>query len=66
LLACAGFQWFEMAAFPGFDAVVSARPLWLAGQLQCAPQSNRSTLYGLYYYSYYYSGKRIPNCAVPD
>jgi 4-amino-4-deoxy-L-arabinose transferase-like glycosyltransferase len=66
VLACAGFLWFEMAAFPGFDAVVSARPLWLAGRLQCAPQSNRSTLYGLYYYSYYYSGKRLPNCTVLD
>jgi 4-amino-4-deoxy-L-arabinose transferase-like glycosyltransferase len=48
-LAGIGFLWFQLAAFPEFDAVVSARPLWIASHPQCAPPLTRSALFGLYY-----------------
>jgi 4-amino-4-deoxy-L-arabinose transferase-like glycosyltransferase len=61
-LAAAGFLWFQIAAFPEFDAVASARPLWLRTHPECAPPGTRSALYGLYYYA----EKKIPDCTVLD
>lgn len=61
-LAAIGFLWFQLAAFPGFDAAVSARPLWLATRPQCAPPLTRSALFGLYYYA----ERQIPPCPVVD
>jgi 4-amino-4-deoxy-L-arabinose transferase-like glycosyltransferase len=57
-----GFLWFQFATFPEFDALASARPLWLADRPQCTPAVSRDLLYGLYYYS----GRRIPACPVLD
>jgi len=56
------FLWFQFATFPQFDAVASARPLWLAEHPQCAPAVSRDMLYGLYYYS----GGQISACPVLD
>jgi 4-amino-4-deoxy-L-arabinose transferase-like glycosyltransferase len=61
-LAGLGFLWFQFAAFPQFDALASARPLWLAVRPQCAPAVSRDILYGLYYYS----GHQISPCPVLD
>ena len=61
-LAGIGFLWFQLAAFPQFDAAASARPLWLASHPQCAPPLSRSALYGLYYYA----ERQIPPCPVLD
>jgi len=61
-LAGVGFLWFQVATFPVFDAVASARPLWLASHPQCASQLSRSALYGLYYYS----DRQLPPCPVLD
>jgi 4-amino-4-deoxy-L-arabinose transferase-like glycosyltransferase len=61
-LAGAAFLWFQLATFPRFDTLASARPLWLQRHPQCAPGVSRDLLYGLYYYS----GGRIPPCPVPD
>ena len=55
------FLWFQFATFPQFDAVASARPLWLAEHPQCAPAVSRDILYGLYYYS----GRQISACPTP-
>jgi 4-amino-4-deoxy-L-arabinose transferase-like glycosyltransferase len=57
-----GFLWFQLAAFPQFDAAASARPLWLASHPQCAPPLSRSALYGLYYYA----ERPIPPCPILD
>jgi 4-amino-4-deoxy-L-arabinose transferase-like glycosyltransferase len=59
MLAAIGFLWFQLATFPEFDRA-TARPLWRAGQLQCAPAVTRDILYGIYYYA----GKRVPACPV--
>lgn len=61
-LAGLGFLWFQFATFPAFDALASARPLWLADHPQCAPAASRDVLYGLYYYS----GREISACPVLD
>ncbi len=57
-----GFLWIQFATFPEFDALASARPLWLADHPQCAPPASRDILYGLYYYS----GRQISTCPVLD
>jgi 4-amino-4-deoxy-L-arabinose transferase-like glycosyltransferase len=57
-LAGAGFLWFQIVTFPEFDAAASARPLWLAGHPQCAPNLTRGLLYGLNYYA----EKQLPPC----
>ena len=54
--------WFQIAAFPSFDAAASARPLWRATQPGCAPRISRTLLYGLYYYA----ARPLPDCAVLD
>jgi 4-amino-4-deoxy-L-arabinose transferase-like glycosyltransferase len=59
-LAAAGFLWFQFVAFPQFDLLASARPLWAATHPPCALQSSRDILYGLYYYSQ----GRISSCVV--
>jgi 4-amino-4-deoxy-L-arabinose transferase-like glycosyltransferase len=56
------FLWFQLATFPLFDVAASARPLWLASHRQCAPQANRSELYGLYYYA----ERELTPCNVLD
>jgi len=61
-LAGLGFLWFQFTTFPEFDALASARPLWLADHPQCAPAVSRDMLYGLYYYS----GRQISACPVLD
>lgn len=61
-LAGIGFLWFQFATFPRFDALASARPLWLTEHPQCAPKVSRDILYGLYYYS----GRQISACPVLD
>jgi 4-amino-4-deoxy-L-arabinose transferase-like glycosyltransferase len=61
-LAGVGFLWFQFVTFPEFDALASARPLWLADHPQCAPAASRDMLYGLYYYS----GRQISACPVLD
>jgi 4-amino-4-deoxy-L-arabinose transferase-like glycosyltransferase len=61
-LAGLGFLWFQFTTFPEFDALASARPLWLADHPQCAPAVSRDILYGLYYYS----GRQISACPVLD
>jgi 4-amino-4-deoxy-L-arabinose transferase-like glycosyltransferase len=61
-LAGIAFLWFQFAIFPQFDALASARPLWLAEHPQCAPAVSRDMLYGLYYYS----GRQISACPVLD
>ena len=61
-LAGLGFLWFQFATFPQFDALESARPMWLADRPQCAPAVSRDILYGLYYYS----GHQISACPVLD
>jgi 4-amino-4-deoxy-L-arabinose transferase-like glycosyltransferase len=61
-LAGLGFLWFQFVTFPAFDALASARPLWLADHPQCAPPVSRDMLYGLYYYS----GGQISACPVLD
>ena len=62
LLAAAGFIWIEIALFPALDQAASARILWAASHPDCAPVLPRGMLWGLYYYS----GKRLPNCAIVD
>jgi 4-amino-4-deoxy-L-arabinose transferase-like glycosyltransferase len=57
-LAGAGLLWFQVATFPEFDAAASARPLWLAGHPQCAPNLTRGLLYGLNYYA----ERQLPPC----
>ncbi len=57
-LAGAGFLWFQLATFPGFDAAASARPIWLEGHPKCAPNLTRGLLYGLNYYA----EKQLPPC----
>jgi 4-amino-4-deoxy-L-arabinose transferase-like glycosyltransferase len=57
-LAGVGFLWFQVATFPKFDAAASARPMWLAGHPQCAPNLTRTLLYGLSYYA----EKQLPPC----
>jgi 4-amino-4-deoxy-L-arabinose transferase-like glycosyltransferase len=61
-LAGLGFLWFQFATFPRFDALASARPLWIAERPQCAPAVQRDLLYGLYYYA----GRQIPACPTLD
>lgn len=61
-LAGIGFLWFQFATFPRFDALASARPLWLAEHPRCAPVVSRDIRYGLYYYS----GRQISACPVLD
>jgi hypothetical protein len=61
-LAALGFLCFQLVTFPEFDALASARPLWRAEHPQCAQAVSRDLLYGLYYYS----GRQIPGCLVPD
>jgi 4-amino-4-deoxy-L-arabinose transferase-like glycosyltransferase len=61
-LAGLGFLWFQFVTFPAFDALASARPLWLADHPQCVPPASRDILYGLYYYS----GGQISACPVLD
>jgi 4-amino-4-deoxy-L-arabinose transferase-like glycosyltransferase len=61
-LAALGFLWFQWATFPEFDALASARPLWLAEHPRCAPPLSRDMLYGLYYYS----GRQISACPILD
>jgi len=62
LLAAAGFVWLEIAIFPALDAGASARTLWSASHPDCAPVLPRGMLWGLYYYS----GRRLPDCAIVD
>ncbi len=61
-LAAAGLIWLEVGIFPALDTAASARTLWSASHPDCAPAEPRGMLWGLYYYS----GKRLPNCAIVD
>ena len=61
-LAGLAFLWFQFAAFPALDRAASARPMWRRQHPECAPELDRSVLYGLYYYS----GGALPGCAVLD
>jgi 4-amino-4-deoxy-L-arabinose transferase-like glycosyltransferase len=61
-LAGAGFLWFQVATFPKFDAAASARPMWLAGPPQCAPNLTRTLLYGLNYYA----DRQLPPCPAHE
>ena len=61
-LAALAFLCFQLLTFPEFDALASARPLWRTERPQCAPAVSRDMLYGLYYYS----GRQIPGCLVPE
>jgi 4-amino-4-deoxy-L-arabinose transferase-like glycosyltransferase len=54
--------WFQFATFPRLDAAGSARAVWLGSAPQCTPAGPRDLLYGMYYYS----GKKLPICAVLD
>jgi 4-amino-4-deoxy-L-arabinose transferase-like glycosyltransferase len=62
LLAAAGFIWIEIELFPVLDKAASARTLWAASHPDCAPVLPRGMPYGLYYYS----EKRLPDCAIVD
>jgi hypothetical protein len=53
---------FEATVFPRFDAVASARPIWISAHPECSPHLSRATLYGLYYYA----GRSLPECTVLD
>lgn len=61
-IAGAGFLWFQLSTFPAIDAAASARSLWRAGEPKCTEERNRAVLYGLYYYA----GRQIPACNIPD
>jgi 4-amino-4-deoxy-L-arabinose transferase-like glycosyltransferase len=60
LLAAGGFLWLETELFPALDRTGSARSLWASSHPDCAPA--RNLRYGLDYYS----GKRLPDCAIVD
>ena len=62
LLTAAGFVWVETGIFPALDRAASARTLWSANHPGCGPVLPRGMLWGLYYYS----GKRLPDCAIVD
>jgi 4-amino-4-deoxy-L-arabinose transferase-like glycosyltransferase len=61
-LAAIGFFLTEIEVFPALDQAASARPLWNASHPECAPFLSRGRLYGLYYYS----DKKLPDCAIVD
>jgi hypothetical protein len=61
-LAAAGFMWVEIGVFPALDMAASARALWSSNHPDCAPVLPRGMLWGLYYYS----GRRLPDCAIVD
>jgi hypothetical protein len=62
LMAAAGYVWVEIGIFPALDRAASARTLWAASHPDCGPVLPRGMLWGLYYYS----GKRLPDCAIVD
>ncbi len=62
LLAVAAFFSLEISVFPALDKAASARPIWSANRPECAPILARGMLYGLYYYS----GGKLPDCAIVD
>jgi 4-amino-4-deoxy-L-arabinose transferase-like glycosyltransferase len=62
VLAAGGLLCLEIAVFPVLDQAASARPLWAASHPDCAPVVPRGMPYGLYYYS----GKKLPDCAIVD